>query len=436
MAIWWVTEALPIAITALLPVALLPLLDIRPIEEAAAPYANPLIFLFLGGFILAEAIQRWGLHRRLSLLVLSLSGTRPDRVIAGFMVATAGLSMWVSNTATAALMLPIALSVLNLVDSGSDDTAQKNLSLCLLLGIAMSANIGGMATIIGTPPNAILAGYLSDNHGINISFGEWMLVAFPLSVLLLAIAWWFLTRIIYPVAKVELSGLSVLLDDERQSLGRMIVPEKAVATVFVLVAFAWLSRPWIENHFPGIGLSDAGIAILGALLLFVIPAEWRRLRFLMDWETARKLPWGVLLLVGGGLSLGSAIESSGLAAHAAEALYALAGLQTWVIMAGVITLIMLLSHVTSNTATAATMLPLASSLALALEIPLLFLTIPVAMAASCAFMLPVATPPNAIIFSSNRITVPQMVSAGAVISLLTIPLILLWVRLVMAPVLG
>ena len=436
MAVWWVTEALPIAITALLPVALLPLLDVRPIEEAAAPYANPLIFLFLGGFILAEAIQRWGLHRRLSLLVLSVSGTRPDRVVAGFMIATAGLSMWVSNTATAALMLPIALSVLNLVDSGTPEKGHQNLGLCLLLGIAAAANIGGMATIIGTPPNAILAGYLSDNHNIQISFGEWMMFAFPLSMILLTTAWMILTRVVYPLEKKELSGVGVMLDQERGELGAMKGPEKAVATIFCAVALAWLTRPLVEAQFPGLGLSDAGIAILGALLFFVVPAEWKRLQFLMDWESARRLPWGVLLLVGGGLSLGSAIESSGLAGHAADALHALAGLPIWLIMAGVIVMIMALSHVTSNTATAATMLPLTSSLALSLELPLLYLTIPVAMAASCAFMLPVATPPNAIVFSSNRLTVMQMARSGAVISLLTVPLILFWVRGIMAPYFG
>ncbi len=433
MAVWWVTEALPIAITALLPVALLPLMDVRPIEDAASPYANPLIFLFFFFFILAEGIQRWKLHRRLALQVLSLAGTRPHQVVGGFMLATAGLSMWVSNTATAALMLPIGLSVLKLVDAGDTEHSHRNLSLCLLLGIAMSANIGGMATLIGTPPNAILAGYLQDNHDIVIGFGRWMIVAFPLALMLLIIGWWLLTRHIYPISRAPLEGLSQLIDQQRHTMGKMRGPEKAVTVVFVSVALAWLTRPILQQLLPGLKLTDAGIAIIGALALFVIPASWRRLKFLMDWESARQIPWGVLLLVGGGLSLGSAIESSGLAAVVAGGLYGLAGLPLWLIMAGIATAIMLLSHVTSNTATTATMLPLVTSLAISLDLPLAYLAVPVAMAASCAFMLPVATPPNAIIFSSNQVTVAQMARAGALMSLITIAIITLWVLLVVAP---
>jgi len=435
MAVWWVTESLPIAITALLPVGLLPLLDIAPIEDAAAPYANPLIFLFLGGFILAEGVQRWNLHRRLALKVLSISGTRPDRVVGGFMLATAGLSMWVSNTATAALMLPVAISVLRLM---GDDTgqSQKHFGLCLLLGIAISANIGGMATLIGTPPNAILAGYLNDNHELTIGFGEWMLVAFPLAAVLLVSAWWLLTSRIYPVAHQPLEGLAELLDEQRASLGPMGRPEMAVSVVFALVALAWLTRPLLEQLWPNLNIRDEGIALLGALFLFVIPASWRKLEFLMDWESARNLPWGVLILVGGGLSLGAAIESSGLAETAAGALQGLDGQPLWLVMTGVVMLIMLLSHVTSNTATAATMLPLVSSLAISLNFPVGYLAIPVAMAASCAFMLPVATPPNAIMFSSGRFSVAQMVRAGGIISLITIVLITLWVLFVAAPVLS
>ncbi len=435
MAVWWVTESLPIAITALLPAGLLPLLDIVPIEEAAAPYANPLIFLFLGGFILAEGVQRWNLHRRLALKVLSIAGTQPDRVVGGFMLATAGLSMWVSNTATAALMLPVALSVLSLM--GDDDgQSQKHFGLCLLLGIAISANIGGMATLIGTPPNAILAGYLNDNHELSIGFGEWMMVAFPLAALLLAVAWWLLTSRIYPVAHQPLEGLAELLEQQRASLGRMGRPEIAVSIVFALVALAWLSRPLLEQLWPQLNIRDEGIALLGALLLFVIPASWRRLEFLMTWEAARNLPWGVLILVGGGLSLGAAIESSGLAETAAAALQGLDGQPLWLMMTGVVMLIMVLSHVTSNTATAATMLPLVSSLAISLNYPVAYLAIPVAMAASCAFMLPVATPPNAIMFSSGRFSVAQMVRAGSIISLITVVLITVWVLFVAAPILA
>ncbi|MFE8070763.1 DASS family sodium-coupled anion symporter [Marinobacteraceae bacterium S3BR75-40.1] len=427
MATWWITEALPIAATALLPIALLPLMGVETIQAAAAPYANPLIFLFLGGFLLATAIQRWGLHRRLALAVLSLAGSRPDQVVGGFMVATAMLSMWVSNTATSALMLPIGLSVLGLLHPEDDREHRDNLGLCLLLGIALGANIGGMGTLIGTPPNAVLAGYLASNHGITIGFGEWMLVAFPLAALLLFVAWWLLTRRIYPIEHIPIAHFDVLLDQQRQAMGSMSRPEKAVLGIFLLVAVAWLTRPLLQAALPGLALSDAGIAVLGALLLFVIPVEWRPLRGLLDWSTAQQLPWGVLLLVGGGLSLGGAIESSGLAQQIARALYGLDGWPLVLIVAGLTLAVMLVSHVTSNTATAATMVPIAASLAITLELPLITLTLPVAFAASCAFMLPVSTPPNAIIFSSERITIPQMARAGAVLSLVAAATITVWV---------
>jgi len=436
MAIWWVTEALPIAVTALLPVALIPLMNVAPIDQAAASYANPLVFLFLGGFLLAEGIQRWNLHRRLALLVLSLSGTRPDRVVGGFMTATALLSMWVSNTATAALMLPIGLSVLTLVEESDQDHNHQSLNVALLLGIAMGANIGGMATLIGTPPNALLAGYLRDSHDLDITFLSWMAVALPLALTLLATAWWLITRKLYQPGHTPIDGLESLLDRERHSLGPMTLPQVMVAVVFLLVALAWLTRPLLDSLFQSLQLTDAGIAITGALLLFLIPSDWRRPSFLLSWEQARNLPWGVLILVGGGLALGSAIESSGLAAAAAELLSGMADWPLLLLMLAVAALIMTLSHVTSNTATAATMLPLTASFALAQDLSLIHLTVPVAMAASCAFMLPVATPPNAIIFSSERISVGQMAHAGAWLSGITLLLIALWVWLVAAPVLA
>ncbi len=436
MAIWWVTEALPIAVTALLPVALIPLMDVAPIDQAAAPYANPLVFLFLGGFLLAEGIQRWNLHRRLALLVLSLSGPRPDRVVAGFMAATALLSMWVSNTATAALMLPIGLSVLGLVEESDREHNHQSLNVALLLGIAMAANIGGMATLIGTPPNALLAGYLRESHGLDITFLSWMAVALPLAVLLLASAWWLLTRKLYDPGHIPIDGLEALLSRERRNLGPLTLPQAMVGAVFLLVAAAWLTRPILDGLFQSLRLTDAGIAITGALLLFLIPSDWRAPRFLLSWEQARNLPWGVLILVGGGLALGSAIESSGLAAAAAELLSGMANWPLLLLMLAVAALIMTLSHVTSNTATAATMLPLTASFAVAQGLSLIHLAVPVAMAASCAFMLPVATPPNAIIFSSERISVGQMAYAGAWLSGITLALITLWVWLVAAPVLG
>lgn len=436
MAIWWISEAIPIAATALLPVALLPLLGVVPIAEAAAPYANPLIFLFLGGFIIAEAIQRWNLHRRIALQILSLAGHRLDFLVAGFMAATAGLSMWVSNTATAALMLPIGLSVLTMIEERCQDEDARNMAPSLLLGIAFAANIGGMATLIGTPPNALLAGYMADQYDVHIGFGEWMMMALPVALLMLALTWWVLTRWVFPVSRRPIAAIHQLLQDQHNDLGPITTPERRVALVFVLVALAWLTRPILDAWIPGLMITDPGIAILGALLLFLIPSNSRGQPFLMDWETARRLHWGVLILVGGGLSLGTAIDNSGLATHLTDILRGLAVLPIVVLVAMVATTAMLLSHVTSNTATAATLLPLTTALAVTLALDPLLLAVPVALAASCAFMLPVATPPNAIVFSSERLQVVDMVRAGARLSVAGILLITAMVFLLAKPLLG
>ncbi|SDO83420.1 solute carrier family 13 (sodium-dependent dicarboxylate transporter), member 2/3/5 [Halomonas shengliensis] len=435
MAAWWVLEPVPIAVTALLPLVLLPLLEVAPIEAVAAPYANPLIFLFLGGFLLAEAIQRWGLHRRIAMLVLRVAGRRPDHLVAGFMVATAGLSMWVSNTATAALMVPIGLSVLEMLKRQGGEGASHHLALTLLLGIALGANIGGMGTLIGTPPNALLAGFMADSYGIEIGFAEWMAVALPPALLLLALAWWLLTRRIYPLGRKPLPGVAAMLEEQARDLGRMTDPERRVATIFVLVALAWVFRPLLEAWL-GVALSDAGIAVTAAVLLFVVPARWAQRQFLMDWEAAAQLPWGVLIMVGGGLSLGAAIESSGLAAAVAEGLAVFGRWPTWGLVAAVALVVMAMSHVTSNTATAAAILPLTASLTVSLGHSPLLLSVPVALAASCAFMLPVATPPNAVVFASGQLSVAEMVRAGALVSLAALAVIVAVVFALAMPLLG
>ncbi|MGM0784524.1 MAG: SLC13 family permease [Pseudomonadota bacterium] len=436
MAIWWVAEPVPIAVTALLPVALLPPMGVVPIGEVAAPYANPLLFLFLGGFLLAEAIQRWSLHRRIAMLVLRVAGARPHQLVGGFMLATAGLSMWVSNTATAALMVPIGLSVLGLLERQGGVGASRHMALTLLLGIALAANIGGMGTLIGTPPNALLAGFMAENYAIEISFAQWMLFAVPPALILLALAWWLLTRLVYPLPREPLTGVAALIEEQTADLGRMSGPERRVAAIFALVAMAWVTRPLLQAWLPGIELSDAGIAMIAAVLLFAVPARWRERQFLLDWESARHLPWGVLVLVGGGLSLGSAIESSGLAAAVAEGLATFGSWPTWSLVAVVATVVMLMSHVTSNTATAAAILPLTASLTVSLGASPLLLAVPVAMAASCAFMLPVATPPNAVVFASGKLRVIDMVRAGALVSLVGVLLITLVVFVLAMPVLG
>ena len=422
MAVWWVTEAVPIAVTALLPVTLLPLMGVMDITAAAAPYANPLIFLFLGGFMLAAALQRWNLHRRIALHILGLAGHSLDRLVAGFMAATAGLSMWVSNTATAALMLPIGVSVLVLLEEQElTSDHSRNFARALLLGIAFGANIGGMATLIGTPPNALLAGYLAEQHALQIGFVQWMAVGLPAALLLLLACWWVLCRRAFPLPARHIEGIEALLERQRSALGTMSAPEWRVALVFAAVALAWLGRPLLELLLPGAGLSDPGIAVLGALLLFLIPATGG----LLQWENTSQLPWGVLVLVGGGLSLGAAITSSGLSEAVIVMLGDLGGWPLWLLIALVASLGLLLSHVTSNTATAATLLPLAAALALTLEQSPLLLSVPVALAASCAFMLPVATPPNAIVFGSGRLEVADMVRAGWQLSLVALVVVTL-----------
>ena len=425
MAIWWVTEAAPIPVTALMPVAVLPVLGVVPIGEATAPYANPLIFLFVGGFAVALAVQRWNLHRRVALKILQIAGSRLDRLIGGFMAATAGLSMWVSNTATAALMLPIALSVLALVESDQEARdAGSRPAIALLLGIAFAANIGGMATLIGSPPNALTAAFLNERYGLEIDFLQWLIMGVPVSATLLLFTWWSLTHWVFPVHRIRLSGLGGLLAGQRADLGDWSSAERRVAVVFALVALAWLFRPLLNQWLP-LDLTDAGIAVLGAVVLFMLPSGRPEQRCLLVWENTRDLPWGVLVLVGGGLSLGAAIEGSGLAGLTAQTLHGAVDLPFWVVVTGVIVLTMTLSHVTSNTATAATLLPLVAALALQAQAAPLLLAVPVALAASAAFMLPVATPPNAIIFGSDRLTVLDMIRGGAMPSLAAVLLLIL-----------
>ncbi len=436
MATWWVSEAVPVPVTALLPIPLLPALGANSVAEAASPYANPLIFLFLGGFLIAQAIQRWNLHLRIALRIVDLAGHRPDRLVAGFMLATALLSMWISNTATAAMMLPIGLSVIALLESSRESAPGPVFAVALMLGIAFGANIGGMGTLIGTPPNALLAAFMADAYGVRIGFGQWLAIGVPVAATLLAICWWLLVRVAFPLPRREVSGVSILLEQQRASLGPLSAPERRILIVFLTVAAAWILRPLLEGWFPETGLSDPGIALAGALALFILPSGHPEQPALLDWASTRELPWGVLLLVGGGLSLGTAIESSGLAGELASALDVLAGWPISLVVGAVALLAMLLSHVTSNTATAATLLPVAAGVAIMLGESPLLLAAPVVLAASCAFMLPVATPPNAIVFGSDRIRVPDMIRGGSLISLAALAVIVPVVFVLVMPLLG
>ncbi len=418
MATWWVTEAIPIPATALLPLALFPLLGVADIRDAAAPFANPIIYLFLGGFLIARAMEATGLPRRIALSSIRLLGARPRSIIAGVMASCAFLSMWVSNTATALMMLPIGLSLVALMPDGTEDGAEaadekRRFGTALMLGIAYACSIGGMGTLIGTPPNAFLAGFMLESYGVTIGFAEWMLLGIPLVLLGLPLCYLVLTRIAFPIHSRELPGGRELVDREASALGPFSKAERRVAAVFVLTALTWMTRPILVDNIGWLsGLSDAGIAMSAALVLFVLPSGEPDGRRLLDWKQARETPWGVLVLFGGGLSLAAAVEVTGLSAWLGTGV---GGLTHWplpLLMLAVVVAVILLTELTSNTATAATFLPVLGGVALGLGRDPLLLAVPAALAASGAFMLPVATPPNAIVYSSRAVGIEDMVRAG------------------------
>lgn len=430
MAVWWLTEAIPIPATALMPLALFPALGVREIKAVAAPYANPVIFLFLGGFLLALAVERWGLHRRVALAILARLGMRPSRMIAGFMLATALLSSAVSNTATTVMMIPLGLSVVAVVRTeigdGHDD-ALVRFARSMVLGIAYAASIGGVATLIGTPPNALLAGFMEETHGLEIGFAQWLVVGVPLVAILLPVAWWVLVRGRALADLPELDEHGAMLPRERAALGRPSRGEAITAATFVIVALAWVTRPWLVRVLPG--LTDAGIAIAGGLALFAIPVDRGLRTFVLDWKTARGVPWDILILFGGGLSLAAAVQETGLAIWIGGGVSRLGGLPLLALMVAVVALLVFLTELTSNTASVAAFLPVVTSVAIALGRDPLYLAVPAAVAASCAFMLPVATPPNAIAYGSGRVTIPQMARAGFSLNLIcivAIPVVTYW----------
>ena len=419
MAVWWLTEALPLAATALLPLAAFPLLGIASIEESAAPYGRSLIFLFLGGFLLGLAMQRWGLHRRLALLVMLATGPQPRRLIAGLMLATAFLSMWISNTATVIMLVPIATSLLEA--TGERCRAEgvevpraelAGLGALMMLSIAYAASIGGAASLIGTPPNLVLAGFLAERYGVQIGMVDWLAVGLPLLVLFLPLAWLYLTRLAFPVRLGTLPGGRRLLAAELHALGAPSRGERIVLVVFALAALAWLTRPALVAWTGWTGLSDAGIAVIAALALFAIPVDPAARVFALDWDTAKRVPWEILILFGGGLSLANAISANGVDAWLGGAFAHFADIPEAGTVAAVSALVVMATELTSNTAVTASLLPVVDAAAPAAGVPPGMLLLATALSASCAFMLPVATPPNAIVYGSGYVTMGQMVRAG------------------------
>jgi sodium-dependent dicarboxylate transporter 2/3/5 len=438
MATLWITEAIPIPATALLPLVMLPLLGILPMKQAAAPYADPIIYLFMGGFMLAIAMERWNLHRRIALNIIASVGTRPRAIIFGFLCAASFLSMWTSNSATAMMMLPIGVSVYALLKSQDGDTFDnRELGAALVLAIAYGANIGGIGTLIGTPPNAVLKAHLQNQHGIEIGFGQWMLIGVPLILVSLPLVQFILTRVSFRVGNREIPGVKEALTTQRKNLGRMSRAEWSVCAVFGLAIVLWISRELWKAPPPAVAtdpwplgalITDEVIAIGCALLLFLIPSGKGKGVFVLDQTCLKKLPWDVLVLFGGGLSLAAAMEKTGVIKGLAVAMQ---GMQGWPALAIVFicTAVMILATaLTSNTATATAFLPVIAGLAIGINQPVILLAIPVAIAASADFALPVGTPPNAIAYGSGLITLPRMVRAGLWVDLLfaiLIPL-LMW----------
>lgn len=417
MATWWMTEAVPIPITSLMPLVLFPVLGIATMRDAAGPYSNPLIYLFLGGFILALGMEKCSLHKRIALNVLKRVGTKPASIIAGFMLSCALLSMWVTNTATTMMMLPIALSVIGLAKEQLEGAHLEAFSPALLLSIAYACTIGGLGTLIGTVPNALVAGFMQENYGVELGFGAWMAMGVPIVCVGLPVTYFILTRWVFKLGKQRIPGMHELVESGLKGLGKPNRDEKAVGVIFGLVVVLWITRPLYESIIPG--LTDTSIALLGAMLLFLVPSSayvknessWES-RFLMDWKTAKTIPWGILVLFGGGLSLAAAIDSTGLAVWMGEIISAINVWPIILITMVVVLLVVFLTELTSNTATTAAFLPVVASLALGIGQNPLLLTIPVTFAASAAFMLPVATPPNAIVYGSDLVSIPQMAKAG------------------------
>lgn len=415
VATWWITEAIPIPVTSLLPVVLLPLTGALEGSAVVSAYGNDIIFLFIGGFSLAIAMEKWNLHQRIALAIVSAIGTGPRRIVLGFMVATAFLSMWVSNTAATMMMIPVGLAVVyqasHTLKGGEHEGELPKFEKSVVFGIAYAATIGGLGTLIGTPPLAILAATVGELFGETISFGQWMLFGVPIVVILLSFAWFYLTNVAFKVRFKHLPGGAELIRSERKALGGMSHEEKAVLAVFLGVAFMWVTRSFIwENVLPGI--SDGIIAIMATVVLFALPTRRADEKRIMQWEDSKKIPWGILLLFGGGLALAAGFVETGLSGWIGEQLRVLDGANVILIILLATALVLFLTEITSNAATATMILPVMAAFAIALGIHPLALMVPCAMAANCAFMLPVGTPPNAILFGTGKVTIMEMVKAG------------------------
>lgn len=425
MLIWWITEAVSISVTALLPLLLFPLLKILPIADVGANYGSPIVFLFFGGFVMALALEKVNLHKRIALNIIRLTGTTPNKVVLGFMIATASLSMWISNTASTVVMLPIALSVINLLIDDEDGFTKndKNFALSVMLGIAFSANAGGIATVIGTPPNSVLIGLLENEYNIQISFLKWMTLGLPFSIVMIAISYLVLVKWMFPNKDLKFNASKEVIQVELEKLGPTSGKEKMVLVIFGVTVFLWIFRTLINNIFPNLGLSDTMISIFAAISLFAIPYNIKKGDFIIHWKDTSKLAWGILILFGGGLALAKGMSVSGIVDLVANAI-ASSDISILLTASLLILLMLFMTELMSNVALVAVLAPVVAGIAIGLEIPLLYLLIPVTMASSCAFMLPMATPPNAIVFASGYVKVPEMARVGIILNLIAVALLI------------
>ena len=424
MVIWWITEAVSISVTALLPLFLFPLFKVMPMDEVGANYGSPIVFLFFGGFVLALALEKVNLHKRIALNIIKFTGTTPNKVILGFMIATAFMSMWISNTASAVVMLPIAMSVINLLINDTDGFTKQdqNFALSVMLGIAFSANAGGIATIIGTPPNSILIGLLENEYNMEISFLNWLMVGLPFSVILIAIIYVVLIKL-FPNKGLKFSASKTVIVEELNKLGKISSKERQVLVTFAVIVSLWIFRTVINGVFPQLGLTDTMISILGALVLFVVPHKFNKGEFILEWKDTQKLAWGILILFGGGLALAKGMSASGIVDIVAETI-SKSEISVLFTASLLIFLMLFMTELMSNVALTAVLAPVVAGIAIGLEVPILYLLIPVTMASSCAFMLPMATPPNAIVFASGFVKVHQMARVGVILNFISVLLLI------------
>lgn len=429
MLIWWIGEVVHLSVTALLPIVLFPLLGIMKVEVVTQSYGNSVIFLFLGGFMIALAMEKWNLHIRIALNIVKATGTNADSIILGFMFATGFLSLWISNTATTVMMLPIAASVIGLLgEAKADPKSLANFNLCLLLGIAYAATIGGCGTIIGTPPNQVFASIIAKLYGYEVSFAQWAMFGIPFVTLLLLLNYWVMVKWVYPNRLGYFEGTAKVIESELQKIGKMSKAEKLTMSVFVLTACLWIFRDVLNHLFViahlSLKLDDTMIAVFAAILLFLIPVNFKQGEFLLQWEDTKRLPWGILLLFGGGLSLSSALDRSGIIQLIGDSVGNHKDWNMLTVISLMVIVGVFMSEVMSNVAMVAVMTPVVAGLAIGLGQDPLLLTIPVTLAASCAFMLPMGTPPNAIVFASGHIKFFQMVKVGFILNIIGIILMI------------